>query len=63
MLDLIATLGFPMVACMVIYLDSRKDKERLYEVLDNFGDKMDKFDTTLNSIDKRLAELENLERR
>ena len=56
--ELITTLGFPMLACMVIYFDSRKDKERLYEALDKFGDKMDKFDGTLQSIDKRLQDLE-----
>lgn len=56
--NLITTLGFPMVACIVIYMDSRKDKDRLYTALDNFGDKMDKFDLTLQSIDKRIQDLE-----
>ena len=56
--ELIATFGFPMCACIAIYLDSRKDKEKLYEALDKFGEKMDKFDGTLQSIDKRLQDLE-----
>lgn len=47
-----------MVACIVIYMDSRKDKDRLYTALDQFGDNMDRFDLTLKSIDKRLADLE-----
>ena len=57
-INIITTLGFPMVACIVIYLDSRKDKDRLYTALDSFGDKMDKFDATLKSIDKRLEDVE-----
>ena len=57
-INIITTLGFPMVACIVIYLDSRKDKERLYDALDTFGDKLDKFDYTLQGIDKRLQEVE-----
>ena len=56
--DLISTFGFPMVLCGLFYMDSRKDKERLYKALDNFGDKMDKFDQTLQGIDHRLTELE-----
>ena len=57
-INIITTLGFPMVACIVIYLDSRKDKERLYNALDHFGDNMERFDTTLQSIDKRIEALE-----
>ena len=58
LVDLVATLGFPMLGCIVIYFDSRKDKEKLYDALDKFGDKMDKFDDTLQKIDKRLENLE-----
>ena len=67
--NIITTLGFPMVACIVIYLDSRKDKERLYNTIDEFGktlikfgDKMDNFDNTLKSIDRRLEDLEEVEK-
>ena len=61
LINIITTLGFPMVACIIIYLDSRKDKERLYTALDNFADNMEKFDLTLKSIDKRLEDLERKE--
>ena len=57
--NLITSLGFPMVAAIVIYTDSRKDKDRLYNALDKFGDKLDKFDTTLQGIDKRLEDVED----
>ena len=57
-INIITTLGFPMVACIVIYIDSRKDKDKLYQALDHFGDNMERFDDTLKSIDKRLGELE-----
>ena len=57
--NLITSLGFPMVAAIVIYADSRKDKDRLYNALDKFGDKLDKFDTTLQGIDKRLEDVED----
>ena len=57
--ELITSIGFPMVAAIVIYLDSRKDKDRLYNALDAFGDKLDKFDFTLQGIDKRLQDVED----
>ena len=56
--EIIATFGFPMCACIAIYMDSRKDKERLFDTIDAFGDKLDKFDDTLQGIDRRLADLE-----
>ena len=56
--DMISTFGFPMVLCVVLYMDARKDKERLYKTLDDFGVKMDNFDQTLKGIDHRLTELE-----
>lgn len=58
LIDVITSLGFPMVACVVIYMDSRKDKDRLYTALDTFGDKMDKFDYTLQTINARLEKVE-----
>lgn len=60
--NLITSIGFPMVACIVIYLDSRKDKERLYSILEEFGVKLDKFDGTLKSIDSRIHDLEKISR-
>ena len=57
-IELATTIGFPMAAAIVIYWDSRKDKERLFDTIDAFGDKMDKFDITLQGIDKRLGDLE-----
>lgn len=57
-LELITNIGFPMAFCIIIYLDSRKDKERLFNTIDSFGEKMDKFDQTLQGIDTRLKELE-----
>ena len=56
--QLVSTIGFPMVACVYIYMDSRKDKERLYDTIDKFGDTLTKFGDTMECIDHRLERLE-----
>ncbi|UNY47193.1 hypothetical protein HHOHNEGG_00016 [Clostridium phage LPCPA6] len=56
--ELIGTFGFPLLACIVMYMDGRKDKKEFYETIQGFNSTMVKFDTTLNSIDKRLDNLE-----
>lgn len=70
MVNLITQVGFPMVACIVIYMHSEKKaqeqrednkarEDRMFTQLDKFGDAMDRFDTTLKNIDNRLKVLED----
>lgn len=56
--ELIGTFGFPLLACIVMYMDGRKDKKEYYETIQSFNSTMVKFDTTLSSIDQRLDNLE-----
>ena len=58
LVEFITSVGFPMAAAIFIYMDSRKDKDRMFDALDKFGDRMENFDRTLQSIDNRLQDLE-----
>lgn len=57
--ELIGTFGFPLLACIVMYMDGRKDKKEFYETIQNFNSGLTQFGTTLKSIDIRLNNLEN----
>lgn len=68
--NLITTIGFPIVACIVIYKqmaknmenqreDSLKREEKLFNQLDKFGESLNNFDNTLKSIDQRLKDIED----
>lgn len=65
----IATVGFPIVACMgtafFIYQDSKiereensKREERFFSQIENFNSSLNKFNTTLEGIDRRLSNIE-----
>lgn len=65
----IATVGFPIVACIgtafFIYQDSKierlentKREERFFNQIDNFNHSLNKFNATLEGIDKRLEKIE-----
>lgn len=65
----IATVGFPIVACMgtafFIYQDSKiereenaKREERFFLQIENFNSSLNKFNATLESIDRRLSNIE-----
>lgn len=57
--ELIGTFGFPLLACIVMYMDSRKDKKEYNESLNSFNSTLVQFGVTLSTIDKRLDNLEN----
>lgn len=65
----IATVGFPIVACigiaLFIYQDRKaereenvKREERFFNQIDNFNKSLNKFNGTLEGIDKRLEKIE-----
>lgn len=56
--ELIGTFGFPLLACIVMYMDGRKDKKEYNESLTNFNSTLVEFGATLSTIDKRLDNLE-----
>ena len=65
----IATVGFPIVACIgiayFIAQDSKmereentKREERFFTQIENFNTSLTKFNTTLEGIDRRLEKIE-----
>lgn len=67
--NLISTVGFPIVACLGLgYFikatmdaqreDTRADKERMYQQLDKFGSILDESTKTIDRLNTRLDVLE-----
>lgn len=57
--DVISSVGLPVALCVWYVWQSSKDKTRLYDVIDKFGEQMNKFNETLITIDSRLQNLED----
>lgn len=57
--EMISTMGLPIVLCVFYVWQSTKEKDRLYNALELFGQQLNAFNTTLTAIDKRLENVED----